>query len=138
MIDTAQPQVKSIENSTSYGKFEIEPLEPGFGTTLGNALRRVLLSTLKGAAVTSVSIEGVAHEFSSIPYVKEDVTEIILNLKGLNLISYSDDPVRLTLDVTGPKEVRRRISRRPATSKSSIRSSTFARWTRTRAGSAWS
>src|SRR3989441_193314 len=106
MIDTAQPQVKSIENSTTYGKFEIEPLEPGFGTTLGNALRRVLLSTLKGAAVTSVSIEGVAHEFSSIPYVKEDVTEIILNLKGLNLISYSDDPVRLTLDVTGPKEVR--------------------------------
>jgi DNA-directed RNA polymerase subunit alpha len=105
MIDTAQPQVKSIENSSSYGKFEIEPLEPGFGTTLGNALRRVLLSTLKGAAVTSVSIEGVAHEFSSIPYVKEDVTEIILNLKGLNLISYSDDPVRLTLDVTGPKEV---------------------------------
>ena len=82
MIDTAQPQVKSIENSNSYGKFEIEPLEPGFGTTLGNALRRVLLSTLKGAAVTSVSIEGVAHEFSSIPYVKEDVTEIILNLKG--------------------------------------------------------
>src|SRR5438067_9762487 len=106
MIDTAQPQVKSIENSTAYGKFEIEPLEPGFGTTLGNALRRVLLSTLKGAAVTSVSIEGVAHEFSSIPYVKEDVTEIILNLKGLNLISYSDDPVRLTLDVTGPREVK--------------------------------
>src|SRR5205085_2587442 len=86
--------VIAIENSGTYGKFEIEPLEPGFGTTLGNALRRVLLSTLKGAAVTSVSIEGVAHEFSSIPYVKEDVTEIILNLKGLNLISYSDDPVR--------------------------------------------
>src|SRR5207244_11773840 len=106
MIDIAQPQVKSIENSSTYGKFEIEPLEPGFGTTLGNALRRVLLSTLKGAAVTSVSIEGVAHEFSSIPYVKEDVTEIILNLKGLNLISYSDDPVRLTLDVSGPKEVK--------------------------------
>src|SRR3989440_5161281 len=106
MIDIAQPQVKSIENSGTYGKFEIEPLEPGFGTTLGNALRRVLLSTLKGAAVTSVSIEGVAHEFSSIPYVKEDVTEIILNLKGLNLISYSDDPVRLTLDVTGPRDVK--------------------------------
>src|SRR6266566_5095003 len=82
MIDIAQPQVKSIENSSTYGKFEIEPLEPGFGTTLGNALRRVLLSTLK------------------------DVTEIILNLKGLNLISYSDDPVRLTLDVTGPREVK--------------------------------
>src|SRR5438067_3542953 len=114
MIDTAQPQVKSIENSTAYGKFEIEPLEPGFGTTLGNALRRVLLSTLKGAAVTSVSIEGVAHEFSSIPYVKEDVTEIILNLKGLNLISYSEDPVRLTLDVSGPKEVRASDIQAPA------------------------
>jgi DNA-directed RNA polymerase subunit alpha len=107
MIDTVQPpQVKSIENSSSYGKFEIEPLEPGFGTTLGNALRRVLLSTLKGAAVTSVSIEGVAHEFSSIPYVKEDVTEIILNLKGLNLKSFTDEPVRMTLDVTGPREVK--------------------------------
>ncbi|MDQ6883402.1 MAG: DNA-directed RNA polymerase subunit alpha [Candidatus Dormibacteraeota bacterium] len=105
MFDIAQPQVKSIENSNSYGKFEIEPLEPGFGTTLGNSLRRVLLSTLQGAAVTSVSIEGVAHEFSSIPYVKEDVTEIILNLKGLNLKSYTDEPVRLTLDVTGPKRV---------------------------------
>src|SRR5438045_9644955 len=105
MIDTAQPQVKSIENSSSYGKFEIEPLEPGFGTTLGNALRRVLLSTLRGAAVTSVSIEGVAHEFSSIPYVKEDVTEIILHLKGVNLVSYRDEAVHLTLDVTGPREV---------------------------------
>ena len=61
---TAQPQVESIENSTSYGKFEIEPLEPGFGITLGNALRRVLLRALEGAAVTSVSIEGVAHEFA--------------------------------------------------------------------------
>ncbi|HEY8679109.1 MAG TPA: DNA-directed RNA polymerase subunit alpha [Candidatus Dormibacteraeota bacterium] len=105
MFDIAQPQVKSVENSTSYGKFEIEPLEPGFGTTLGNSLRRVLLSTLRGAAVTSVSIEGVAHEFSSIPYVKEDVTEIILNLKGLNLVSYTEEPVRLTIDVTGPKQV---------------------------------
>src|SRR5438270_5357844 len=105
MFEIAQPQVKSVENTASYGKFEIEPLEPGFGTTLGNSLRRVLLSTLKGAAVTSVSIEGVAHEFSSIPYVKEDVTEIILNLKGLNLTSYTDEPVRLTLDVTGPKQV---------------------------------
>ena len=105
MFDIAKPQVKSIENTKTYGKFQIEPLEPGFGTTLGNSLRRVLLSSLKGAAVTSVSIEGVAHEFSSIPFVKEDVTEIILNLKGLNLISYSDEPVHLTLDVTGPREV---------------------------------
>src|SRR5207302_9423294 len=105
MFDIAKPQVKSVENSKTYGKFQIEPLEPGFGTTLGNALRRVLLSSLKGAAVTSVSIEGVAHEFSSIPFVKEDVTEIILNLQGLNLIAYRHDPSRLSLDVTGPREV---------------------------------
>ena len=105
MFDIAQPQVKSIENSTSYGKFEIEPLEPGFGTTLGNSLRRVLLSSLNGAAITSVSIDGVAHEFSAIPNIKEDVTEILLNIKGLNLTSHTDEPVRLTLDVTGPKEV---------------------------------
>jgi DNA-directed RNA polymerase subunit alpha len=106
MFEIAQPTVKTIENSATYGKFQIEPLEPGFGTTLGNSLRRVLLSSLRGAAVTSVSIEGVAHEFSSIPYVKEDVTEVILNLKGLNLISFTDEPVRLTLDVTGPREVK--------------------------------
>jgi len=106
MFETARPQVKSMESSPTFGKFEIEPLEPGFGTTMGNSLRRVLLSSLKGAAVTSVSIEGVAHEFSSIPFVKEDVTEIILNLKGLNLLSHSDEPVRLNLDVTGPREVK--------------------------------
>src|SRR5207244_10064076 len=105
MIDIAQPQVKSIENSATYGKFEIEPLEPGFGTTLGNSLRRVLLSTLNGAAVTSVSIEGVAHEVSSIPYVKEDVTEVMLHLKGLNLMSYSDEPARMTLALTRARQV---------------------------------
>ena len=106
MIDIAQPQVKSIENSTSYGKFEIEPLEPGFGTTLGNTLRRVLLSSLWGAAVTSIQIEGVAHEFTSVAHVKEDVTEIILNLKQLCLKSFTEDPITLTLDVKGPAEVR--------------------------------
>ncbi len=105
MFEAARPQVKSLESTATFGKFEIEPLEPGFGTTLGNSLRRVLLSSLKGAAVTSISIESVAHEFSSIPYVKEDVTEMILNLKGLNLLSHTDEPVRLTLDVTGPKQV---------------------------------
>src|SRR6202022_1107164 len=82
------PVVRVVETPEDYGKFEIEPLEPGFGTTLGNSLRRVLLSSLSGAAVTSVSIDGVAHEFSSIPHVREDVTEPLLNLKGLNLISH--------------------------------------------------
>src|SRR6202163_3528847 len=99
------PAVKEIESSADYGKFEIEPLEPGFGTTLGNSLRRVLLSSLPGAAITSVSIDGVAHEFSQIDHVKEDVTEILLNLKGLNVISHSAEPVRCILDVHGPKEV---------------------------------
>ncbi len=107
-IDTQSavtPQVKRVEGTATYGKFEIEPLEPGFGTTLGNTLRRVLLSSLWGAAVTSIQIEGVAHEFTSIPHVKEDVTEIILNLKQLNLKSFTEDPVSLILDVKGPAEV---------------------------------
>src|ERR1035437_1779089 len=107
MVDTAiaAPAVREVESSTDYGKFEIEPLEPGFGTTLGNSLRRVLLSSLNGAAITSVSIDGVAHEFSAIPHVKEDVTEILLNIKEINVISHSDEPVRITLDVTGPRDV---------------------------------
>src|SRR2546421_4865887 len=100
MFDIAKPQVKSVENSKTYGKFQIEPLEPGFGTTLGNALRRGLLSSLKGGAVTSGSIEGVAHEFSSIPLVQEDVTQIILNLKGLHPVSFSDEAGHPTPDVT--------------------------------------
>ncbi|MBJ7593453.1 MAG: DNA-directed RNA polymerase subunit alpha [Candidatus Dormibacteraeota bacterium] len=106
MVDTiAAPAVREVESSTDYGKFEIEPLEPGFGTTLGNSLRRVLLSSLNGAAITSVSIDGVAHEFSAIPNIKEDVTEILLNIKEINVVSHSDEPVRITLDVRGPKEV---------------------------------
>jgi DNA-directed RNA polymerase subunit alpha len=99
------PAVREVESGTDYGKFEIEPLEPGFGTTLGNSLRRVLLSSLPGAAITSVSIDGVAHEFSAIPHVKEDVTEILLNIKEINVISHSNDPVRISLDVRGPKDV---------------------------------
>ena len=102
---TVMPQVRKIEGDDTYGRFEIEPLEPGFGTTLGNTLRRVLLSSLWGAAVTSIQIEGVAHEFTSVAHVKEDVTEIILNLKQLCLKSYTEDPVTLTLDVKGPAEV---------------------------------
>lgn len=106
MAETMQvPSVREVESTPDYGKFEIEPLEPGFGTTLGNSLRRVLLSSLPGAAVTSVAIDNVAHEFSAIPGVKEDVTEIILNLKGLNVVSHSEMPVRLDLEVRGPKVV---------------------------------
>ncbi len=116
-IDTrlvVNPAVRKIAGDETYGKFEIEPLEPGFGTTLGNTLRRVLLSSLWGAAVTSIQIEGVAHEFTSIAHVKEDVTEIILNLKQLRLKSFTEDPVTLTLDAKGPAEVRAADIQTPA------------------------
>jgi DNA-directed RNA polymerase subunit alpha len=103
---TVTPQVRKLETSANYGKFDIEPLDPGFGTTLGNTLRRVLLSSLWGAAVTSIQIDGVAHEFTAIPHVKEDVTEVILNLKKLRLKAFTDDPITLILDVKGPAEVR--------------------------------
>ena len=103
---TVTPQVRKLETSANYGKFDIEPLDPGFGTTLGNTLRRVLLSPLWGAAVTSIQIDGVAHEFTAIPHVKEDVTEVILNLKQLRLKSFTEDPITLLLDVKGPAEVR--------------------------------
>jgi len=94
------------ESLTSrYGKLVVEPLEKGFGITLGNSLRRVLLSSIPGAAVTSVKIEGVPHEFTVIPGIKEDVTEIILNVKELQIKSYSEEPVTLYLDAQGPGEV---------------------------------
>ena len=103
---TVTPQVRKLETSANYGKFDIEPLDSGFGTTLGNTLRRVLLSSLWGAAVTSIQIDGVAHEFTAIPHVKEDVTEVILNLKKLRLKSFTEDPITLLLDVKGPSDVR--------------------------------
>jgi len=103
---TVSPEVRKLDTSANYGKFDIEPLDPGFGTTLGNTLRRVLLSSLWGAAVTSIQIDGVAHEFTAIPHVKEDVTEVILNLKKLRLKSHTEDPITLLLDVKGPAEVR--------------------------------
>ena len=85
----------------TYGKFTAEPLERGFGHTLGNSLRRVLLSPLRGAAITGVKIEGVLHEFSTIPGVVEDVTDIILNLKEINLKAYSDEPKQMTIKAAG-------------------------------------
>lgn len=89
-----------------YGKFVCEPLEPGFGITLGNALRRVLLSSIQGPAITSVKIDDVLHEFSTVAGVKEDVTEIILNLKGVDLKMHSYEPQVVTLSVSGPAEVK--------------------------------
>ena len=85
MIEIEKPRIECIETpgDNSYGKYVVEPLERGYGTTLGNSLRRILLSSLPGTAVTSIKISGVQHEFSTIPGVKEDVTEIVLNVKGI-------------------------------------------------------
>ena len=91
----------SSSNSNFYGKFTIRPLERGYGITIGNSLRRILLSSLCGAAITSVKLEGVLHEFSSIPGVVEDVTEIILNLKGVRVFTNSEGPIRARLDIKG-------------------------------------
>ena len=93
-------------NTDGYGKFVVEPLERGFGTTLGNALRRVLLSSLQGAAITSVRIDGVLHEFSTLPGVIEDVTELILNLKQVRLKLHGDGPKRGVFEMKGKGEVR--------------------------------
>jgi DNA-directed RNA polymerase subunit alpha len=107
MIEIEKPKIEIVEVSEDnrYGKLVWEPLERGFGITLGNSLRRVLLSSLPGAAVTSVKIEGVLHEFSTVPGVREDVTDIILNLKELCLKMYSDEPKTLYLNVSGEREV---------------------------------
>ncbi len=102
------PRGVIIEEDTvtdGYSKFVIEPLERGFGTTIGNSIRRVLLSSLPGAAVVGVRIDGVAHEFSTMPNVVEDVAEIILNLKGLRLILHSDEPKTLMLEAEGKGDV---------------------------------
>ncbi len=106
MIEIERPKIECIEKTDGYGKFVVEPLERGFGTTLGNSLRRVLLSSLPGVAVTSIKIEGVLHEFSTVEGVKEDVTEIVLNLKGLCVRLYSDGPKKLVLDCVGPAEIK--------------------------------
>ncbi len=97
--------IEATKLSPTHGRFEISPLEEGYGVTLGNALRRILLSSLWGAAVTSVKIDGVLHEFTDIPHVREDVTEFVLNLKKVRLKSFSEQPISIELDYTGPGEV---------------------------------
>ena len=94
MIGIDKPSIEALDLSEdgTYGKFVMEPLERGYGTTIGNSLRRVLLSSLPGYAITSAKIDGVLHEFSTIPGVKEDVTEIVLNLKGVILKIHGDGP----------------------------------------------
>lgn len=101
MIEIEKPSIEVIELKDSYGKFAVEPLERGFGITVGNSLRRVLLSSLPGVAVTSIKVEGVLHEFSTIPGVKEDVTEIILTLKELSMKMSHDGPRTIRIEHKG-------------------------------------
>ena len=104
MIEIEKPRIECVETSEDkhYARFVVEPLEKGYGITLGNSLRRILLSSLPGAAVTSVKVDGVLHEFSTIPGVVEDVTDIILNLKALSLKIFDEDSHSLHLEATGP------------------------------------
>jgi len=102
-----QITIKCLENKTNndgslYGRFLIEPFERGFGTTIGNSLRRVLLSSIPGSAITAVRVEGITHEFTSIPGVVEDVIDLMLNLKGLVVKSFSDQQQTLRLSAKGP------------------------------------
>jgi len=108
MIGIEKPRVETVDllADGTYGKVIVEPLERGYGTTIGNALRRVLLSSLPGYAITSVKIDGVLHEFSTIPGVKEDVTEIVLNLKSVILKIHGEDPKTIYIEASGAGEVK--------------------------------
>lgn len=105
MIEFEKPRITKIDDEKDYGKFVVEPLERGYGTTLGNSLRRILLSSLPGAAITNLQIDGVLHEFSTIKGVREDVTQIVLNIKGLALKLYAQEEKTLEIDITGPATV---------------------------------
>lgn len=105
MIEFEKPTITKIDENKDYGRFVIEPLERGYGTTLGNSLRRVLLASLPGAAITSIKIDGVLHEFDTVPGVREDVMQIILNIKRIAVKSYVEDEKKIELDVVGPAEV---------------------------------
>ncbi|MEG2188463.1 MAG: DNA-directed RNA polymerase subunit alpha, partial [Christensenella sp.] len=107
MLEIERPNIEcvSMSEDKKYAKFVMEPLERGFGTTLGNSLRRILMSSLPGVAVTSVKIDGVLHEFSTIEGVHEDVTNIVLNLKALCARMFTDEPKKLIISAKGPKDV---------------------------------
>lgn len=106
MLDIATPKIEVVQAAENYGRFKIEPLDPGYGHTLGNALRRVLLSSIPGSAITKIKIDGVYHEFSTITGVREDVTEIVLNTKGIRMRSYAERPVKVLLTKQGSGVVR--------------------------------
>ena len=97
MFDIAMPKIEIVEATEQYGRFKIEPLDPGYGHTLGNALRRVLISSIPGAAISKIKIDGVYHEFATLPGVREDVTELVLNIKGIRLRSLHEQPVNARL-----------------------------------------
>jgi DNA-directed RNA polymerase subunit alpha len=107
LIEIEKPKIECVEmnQNNTYGKFVIEPLERGYGITLGNSLRRILLSSLPGSAATSIKIDGVLHEFSTIPGVVEDVTEIILNIKSLAFKMYTDEPKTVYIQAEGAKVI---------------------------------
>ena len=107
MVEIEKPRIESIENpgDSSYGKYVVEPLERGYGTTLGNSLRRILLSSLPGTAATSIKINGIQHEFSTIPGVKEDVTEIVLNIKRIIARLHTEELKTVYIDAAGACEV---------------------------------
>ena len=107
MVEIEKPRIECVENpgDTSYGKYVVEPLERGYGTTLGNSLRRILLSSLPGTAVTSIKIAGAMHEFTTIPGVKEDVTEIVLNVKGIIAKLHSEGVKTVHIEAVGPCKV---------------------------------
>ena len=122
MFDFEKPRIEiaEISEDKKYGRFVVEPLERGYGTTLGNSLRRIMLSSLPGSAVSQIKIDGVVHEFSGIPGVKEDVTEIVMNIKNLAIKNNSEDmntPKMMYIDATGEGVVPQRISSVTRTSK---------------------
>ena len=104
-----EPKLEILENDDQYVRVSVGPLERGRGVTLGNVLRRTLLGSLPGAAVTWMKIDGLQHEFTTIPYVKEDATEFLLNVKALRLRTFSHRPGVVTLDVKGKKEVKLKV-----------------------------
>jgi DNA-directed RNA polymerase subunit alpha len=101
MLDIAMPKIEAVEADEWYGRYKIEPLDPGYGHTLGNALRRVLLSSIPGSAITRIKIAGVLQEFDTIPGIQEDVTELVLNIKGVRLRSFAEQAVTMTLSCKG-------------------------------------
>jgi DNA-directed RNA polymerase subunit alpha len=105
VLELALPRITPVESDHNYASYDIEPLEAGYGRTLGNALRRVLLSSLTGAAITSIKIEGAQHEFQDVQGIREDVTDIVLNIKQIRLRSFSDRPVTMRIEVSGERVI---------------------------------